>query len=192
MAPSTSAARSAGRPERGTDVPPGVWGLVGSAGDSGPSDERPVDGEQEQDRDEVGDVADQLQRGRRGPVAEETPQHAADRTLVRKDAVEIERDAGVGDQPALSELRDGEGNQPGSDEDEHGARDGEEASEVDAHARREDRPADRDRDRKAEDAAENDIDARAVERQDGDQEQDRLDTFADHRDERQTDEGAGT
>src|SRR5215218_4217313 len=109
-----------------------------SGRDGGPPNKGPVDDEQEQDRHEVHHVADQLQRGRSGPVAEQPAQDASDRAVVGQDPVQVERCAGVGEQAGLAELGDGKCHQSGRHEDQDGPRHGEEPPEVDPDARRED------------------------------------------------------
>ena len=168
-----------------------AWVRDRSGRDGGPADQWPIDDEQEQDRDEVRDVADDLERRRGGAVAEQAAEHAADRAVVGQDRLQVERDARCwrsGPPRRTRRSRRRPGRRTTKIRTDAGHR--EEAPEVDAHAGDEDRPAERrPRPRGRASPPSTDVDAGALERQDRDQEQDGLDALADDREERERDEG---
>ena len=123
-----------------------------------------------------------------GAVPEQPGQDGADRPTLGQDARDVERDGRDRQPSRLRELPDRVRAQSGRHEDEQHAGDGEEAAQVDAHAHREHRPADADRDDEARDGADHGAGDVARGAQDGEHEQHRLQAFADDRHEREPDE----
>ena len=67
----------------------------GSGGDGGSPRQRAIEDEEHEHGDEIGDVPEQLERRRRGTIPEQAVEHAPDRALVRQEATDVERRAGV-------------------------------------------------------------------------------------------------